>query len=43
MNEQATHNEDNVNEPQEIMLRRSQKERRSAISNDYGISTRVKI
>ena len=40
MSEQATHNEYNVNEstldkPQEIALRRSQRERRSAISDDY--------
>ena len=40
MNEQATHNEHNVNEPivdepQEITLRRSQRETRSTISDDY--------
>ena len=40
MHEQATHNENNVNEPtigesQEIALRMSQRERRSAISDDY--------
>ena len=34
-NEPMIHNEPIVEEPQEVTLRRSQRERRSAISNDY--------
>jgi len=34
-NEPMIHNEPIVEEPQEVALRRSQRKRRSAISNDY--------
>ena len=36
-NEPMIHNEPIVEEPQEVALRRSQRERKLAISNDYGV------
>ena len=36
-NEPMMHNESIMEEPQEVTLRRSQRERRLAISNDYVI------